>query len=63
LHQLQVHQILLGLFGCEFAENFSQMEEAINCINYLLEEHSDTSKMIVIPYVMTRMVTQVMLED
>ena len=28
---------------CEFAETFSEMEEAINCINYLLEEHSDTS--------------------
>ena len=28
---------------CEFAENVSEMEEAINSINYLLEEHSDTS--------------------
>lgn len=28
---------------CEFAETFSEMEEAINCINYLLKEHSDTS--------------------
>ena len=28
---------------CEFAENLSDVDEAINCINYLLEEHSDTS--------------------
>ena len=28
---------------CEFAENLSDIDEAINCINYLLEEHSDTS--------------------
>ena len=28
---------------CEFAENLSEIDDAINCINYLLEEHSDTS--------------------
>lgn len=28
---------------CEFAENLSDIDEAINCINYLLGEHSDTS--------------------
>lgn len=28
---------------CEFAENLSEFKEAVNCINYLLEEHSDTS--------------------
>ncbi|PFX25193.1 hypothetical protein AWC38_SpisGene10207 [Stylophora pistillata] len=28
---------------CEFGENLSDIDEAINCINYLLEEHSDTS--------------------
>lgn len=27
---------------CEFAEYLSDIDEAINCINYLLEEHSDT---------------------
>lgn len=24
---------------CEFAENLSDIDEAINCINYVLEEH------------------------
>ena len=28
---------------CEFAENLSQFKETVNCINWLLEEHSDTS--------------------
>ena len=28
---------------CEFGENLSDIDEAIDCINYLLEEHSDTS--------------------
>lgn len=28
---------------CEFAENLSDIDEAINCINYVLEEHWNTS--------------------
>lgn len=28
---------------CEFGENLSDIDKAIDCINYLLEEHSDTS--------------------